>query len=112
MVLEQKNGKFRVCTVPLVIAQYIDNCRLRNGIQRNDLIFPITARAVKKQLHIVCDYLVFEQISTHSFRKWYSTEINKAMGMILRWCKSFCSIAAQRSHSGILVLNHRGLRKQ
>ena len=37
-------------------------------------MFPITERAVQKQLHIVCDYLGYEGISTHSFRKWYATE--------------------------------------
>ena len=47
---------------------------------REDLIFPITERAVQKQLAIVCDYLGFEGISTHSFRKWYATEIYKANG--------------------------------
>ena len=29
---------------------------------------------------IVCDYLGLEGISTHSFRKWYATEIYKANG--------------------------------
>ncbi len=67
-------------TVPLVIAQYVENYCLRNGIAREDLIFPITERAVQKQLAIVCDYLGFEGISTHSFRKWYATEIYKANG--------------------------------
>ena len=49
-------------------------------IGRTDLMFPITERAVQKQLHIVCDYLGFEGISTHSFRKWYATEIYNANG--------------------------------
>ena len=74
-VVEQKTGKSRVFTVPLLIQQYIENYCLRNGIRRNDLIFPITERAVQKQLKIVCDYLDMEGISTHSFRKWYATEI-------------------------------------
>ncbi len=74
-IIEQKTGKQRVFTVPLVIQQYIENYCLRNGIGRADLIFPITARAIQKQLAIVCDYLGFEGISTHSFRKWYATEI-------------------------------------
>ena len=74
-VVEQKTGKSRVFTVPLLIQQYIENYCLRNGIRRNDLIFPITERAVQKQLKIVCDYLELEGISTHSFRKWYATEI-------------------------------------
>lgn len=79
-ITEQKTGKQRVFTVPLVIQQYIENYCLRNGIGRTDLIFPITARAVQKQLAIVCDYLGFEGISTHSFRKWYATEIYRNNG--------------------------------
>jgi len=79
-VVEQKTGKRRVFTVPLVIQQYMENYCLRNGIRRTDLMFPITERAVQKQLHIVCDYLGYEGISTHSFRKWYATEIYNANG--------------------------------
>ena len=79
-VVEQKTGKRRVFTVPLLIQQYIENYSLRNGVRRSDLIFPITERAVQKQLKIVCDYLDFEGISTHSFRKWYATEIYNANG--------------------------------
>ena len=79
-VVEQKTGKHRVFTVPLVIVQYIENYCLRNGIRSAERIFPITERAVQKQLAIVCDYLGFEGISTHSFRKWYATEIYKANG--------------------------------
>ena len=79
-IVEQKTGKRRVFTVPLLIWQYIENYCLRNGVKRTDLIFPITERAVQKQLKIVCDYLGFEGISTHSFRKWYATEIYKANG--------------------------------
>ena len=73
-------SKRRVFTLPMVIYQYIENYCLRNGIGRTELMFPITERAVQKQLRIVCDYLGFEGISTHSFRKWYATEIYNANG--------------------------------
>ena len=79
-IVEQKTGKRRIFTVPLVIQQYMENYCLRNGIRLNDLMFPITERAVQKQLRIVCDYLGYEGISTHSFRKWYATEIYNANG--------------------------------
>lgn len=79
-IVEQKTGKHRVFTVPLVVKQYIENYCLRNGIGARDLIFPITERAVQKQLALVCDYLGYEGIGTHSFRKWYTTEIYKANG--------------------------------
>ncbi len=79
-IVEQKTGKHRVFTVPLVIQQYVENYCLRNGIKPTDLIFPITERAVQKQIKLVCDYLGYNGISTHSFRKWYATEIYKNNG--------------------------------
>ena len=79
-IIEQKTGKRRVFTVPLVIQQYIENYCLRNAIRANDRIFPITEREVQKQLAIVCDYLCYEGIGTHSFRKWYATELYKNNG--------------------------------
>ena len=74
-ITEQKTGKQRVFTVPLVIYQYIENYCLRNEIGRHDTMFPLTARAIQKQLSLVCDYLGYEGISTHSFRKFYATDI-------------------------------------
>ena len=79
-IVEQKTGKQRVFTVPLVIQQYIENYCLRNGIKHSELIFPITTREVQKVLARVCDYLGYEGISTHSFRKWYATEIYRSNG--------------------------------
>lgn len=79
-ITEKKTGKQRVFTVPLVIQQYIENYCLRNGIGRDEIIIPITTREVQKVLARVCDYLGYEGISTHSFRKWYATEIYKNNG--------------------------------
>lgn len=79
-ITEQKTTKRRYFTVPLVIQQYIENYCLRHSIGRNDCIFPFTERAVQKQLKLVCDYLGYKGISTHSFRKWYATEIYNANG--------------------------------
>ncbi len=79
-ITEQKTGKQRVFTVPLVLQQYIENYCLRHGIGRTDRIFPISARQVQKFLACVCEYLGYEGISTHSFRKWYATEIYRSNG--------------------------------
>ena len=65
-IVEQKTGKHREFTVPLVVKQYIENYCLRNGIGSRDRIFPVTERAISKQLAIVCDYLGYEGIGTHS----------------------------------------------
>ena len=76
-ITEQKTGKKRTFTVPLMVYQYIENYCLKNNIGREDIIFPITERAVQKKLRQVCDYLDYQGISTHSFRKYYATEIYK-----------------------------------
>ena len=76
-ITEQKTGKARVFTVPLALYQFIRCYCLDNGIGNNDFIFPITERSVQKHLKTVCDYLGFSGISTHSFRKYYATEIYK-----------------------------------
>lgn len=79
-IVEKKTGKRRIFTVPLVLYQYIENYCLRNSIGRSDIIFPITERMIQKQLKTVCDYLGYKGISTHSFCKWYATEIYKNSG--------------------------------
>ena len=79
-ITEQKTGKRREFTVPLVIYQYMENYCLRHGIGSTELIFPISTREVQKVLAHVCEYLGYEGISTHSFRKWYATEIYKNNG--------------------------------
>lgn len=79
-IVEQKTAKSRTFTVPLVIQQYIENYCLRNGIGSSELMFPLTERAIQKHLHRVCDYLGYAGIGTHSFRKWYATEIYKNNG--------------------------------
>lgn len=76
-ITEIKTGKKRVFTVPLDIYSYIQTYCIDNGIKPDERIFPITERAVQKQLKIVCDWLNYTDISTHSFRKFFATEIYK-----------------------------------
>ena len=79
-IVEQKTGKARVFTVPLALYNYIRLYCIDNGIAPDAVIFPITERAVQKQLALVCDYLGLSGIGTHSFRKFYATEIYKNNG--------------------------------
>ena len=76
-IIEEKTEKERVFTVPLPIYQYIENYCLKNNIANNEIIFPITKRVVQFQLKKVCEYLGYSNISTHSFRKYYATQIYK-----------------------------------
>lgn len=72
---EKKTGKLRTFTVPSPIYMYIENYCLRNQIGKNDRIFPVSSRTVQSILKMTCDYLGYENISTHSFRKFFATEI-------------------------------------
>lgn len=79
-IVEQKTGKARVFTVPTDIYCYIQNYCINESIQPNQRIFPITERAIQKQLKLVCDFLDLDNISTHSFRKYFATEIYRNNG--------------------------------
>ena len=79
-ITEQKTGKARAFTVPLALYQFIRCYCLDHNIGSDKLIFRITERSVQKQLKNVCDYLGIEGVSTHSFRKFYATEIYKNSG--------------------------------
>lgn len=74
-IVEQKTGKERTFTVPYSIYQYIKLYCLENNITPDERIFPFTVRAVQKQLRKVCDFCEYEGISTHSFRKFFATQI-------------------------------------
>ena len=76
-IVEQKTGKKRNYTVPIEIYIYLQEYALENGIRQEARLFPITSRAVEKHLKQAALYLGLNNIGTHSFRKFYATEIYK-----------------------------------
>lgn len=74
-IIEDKTNKVREFTVPKVIYDYIKQYCDDNNIKPTARIFQISERAVQKQLKLVCDFLGYKGISTHSFRKMYATNI-------------------------------------
>lgn len=74
-ITEEKTDKKRTFTVPFPIYQYIENYCLKNKIAQDALIFPFSERNVQKYLKKVVDYIGYENIGTHSFRKFYATDI-------------------------------------
>lgn len=76
-LVEQKTGKKREFTVPTEIYIYIQNYALENNINPRARLFQITERTVQRHLKMVCDYLEYEYISTHSFRKFFASSIYK-----------------------------------
>lgn len=74
-IVEQKTGKARNFSVTSGLYEYIKAYASDSNIMPTATLFPVSERAVQKQLKIVADYLDIDNISTHSFRKFYATSI-------------------------------------
>lgn len=79
-IREQKTGKVRSFTVPLALYQFLKLYCIDHKISSDTKLVPITERQVQKLLKSACDYLAIEGVSTHSFRKFYATEIYRQNG--------------------------------
>lgn len=74
-IIEKKTKKKREFTVPIEIYSFIQNYALENNISPSAKLFDITERTVQNHLQMVCNYLNYNNISTHSFRKLFSYSI-------------------------------------
>jgi integrase len=74
-IIEKKTGKKRDFSVPPEVFSYIQGYMLEMGIKPNQRLFDIGIRAVQKSLKQAADYLGWENVGTHSLRKFYCTEI-------------------------------------
>ena len=74
-ISEIKTGKERVFTVPEEIRSYIDEYRTRNHMTEQQRLFDLSERQIQKHLKAACEYLELDGISTHSFRKYFATQI-------------------------------------
>jgi integrase len=103
-IIEEKTGKTRQFTVPLEIYSYIQEYAYDNNIKPTAKLFDITDRAIQKQLKIVCDYLKIEGISTHSFRKYFATNLyvdNNYNIQLVRQILQHSSTAITQKYIGI-----------
>lgn len=97
---EQKTRKFRDFTVPNEIYTYLQSYALENSIRPNQKLFDITVRQVQKHLHIVAQYLRFENIGTHSFRKFFAVSIYNSNGYNIELVRQLLQ------HSSTTVTQH------
>lgn len=74
-ISEIKTGKERIFTVPEEIRKFIDQYRIRNSMSIQQRLFDLSERQIQKHLQAACDYLGLSGISTHSFRKYFATQI-------------------------------------
>ncbi len=103
-ITEKKTSKKRNFTVPLPIYNYIKVYAVDNDIKSDEKLFPITERNVQKYLCKVSDYLGYENIGTHSFRKFFATEIylNSNYNIVLvQQLLQHSSVATTQKYVGI-----------
>lgn len=74
-ISEIKTGKERIFTVPEEIREFIDQYRIRNRMSEQQRLFDLSERQIQKHLQAACDYLGIDGVSTHSFRKYFATQI-------------------------------------
>lgn len=74
-ISEQKTDKPRTFTVPDEIREYINEYRMRHHMTDQQRLFDLSERQIQKHLKAVCEYLGLAGISTHSFRKYFATQI-------------------------------------
>lgn len=74
-IMEIKTGKTRTFTVPEEIREFIDQYRIKNKMSKEQRLFDLSERQIQKHLKAVCEYLGLSDISTHSFRKYFATQI-------------------------------------
>lgn len=74
-ISEIKTGKERIFTVPEEIHEYINDYRIRHHMTEEQRLFDLSERQIQKHLKAACDYLAIDGVSTHSFRKYFATQI-------------------------------------
>lgn len=103
-IIEIKTKKKREFTVPIEIYSYIQNYVLENKINPSAKLFDMSERTVQNHLQMVCEYLGYENISTHSFRKYFATSIyvnNNYNIELVRVLLQHSSVATTQRYIGI-----------
>ena len=103
-ISEIKTGKERAFTVPGEIREYINAYRIRNRMSERQRLFDLSERQIQKHLQAACDYLGIDGVSTHSFRKYFATQIYVNNGYnieLVRQLLQHSSAAVTQKYIGI-----------
>lgn len=115
-IVEQKTKKKRTFTVPLSLYQFIRLYCQDNQITDEDRIFHMGERNVQKYLQKVVEYLGYEDcIGTHSFRKFFATEIYRENGCdiaLVQQLLQHSSVATTQRYIGVEKRIDDALEKQ
>lgn len=103
-ISEIKTGKERSFTVPEEIREYINAYRVRNRMSERQRLFDLSERQVQKHLQAACEFLGIDGVSTHSFRKYFATQIYVNNGYnieLVRQLLQHSSAAVTQKYIGI-----------
>lgn len=103
-ISEIKTGKERSFTVPEEIREFIDQYRIRNHMSEQQRLFDLSERQIQKHLQAACEYLGLDGISTHSFRKYFATQIYINNGYnieLVRQLLQHSSVSVTQKYIGI-----------
>ena len=113
---EQKTKKTRPFTIAPEVYTFLQTYALENGIKPDSRLFNISSRGVSKHLKRVCEYLGYERVGTHSFRKFFATSIYNNNGYnieLVRFLLNHSSITCSQAYLGVspqivekALLNH------
>lgn len=97
---EQKTKKRRSFTIAPEVYTYIQGYALEHGIRVDRRLFQISSRGVSKHLKKVVDYLGYEGIGTHSFRKFFAMSIYNNNGFNVELVRELLQ------HSSVTITQH------
>lgn len=103
-IVEKKSKLKREFTVPIDVVVFIQDYALENNINPNARLFDISERNVQNHLQLVCDYLGYENVSTHSFRKFFASSIYMNNGYnieLVRVLLQHSSVATTQRYIGL-----------
>ena len=103
-VKEQKTNKVKDVVINSDLYRDIKLYTLENNIKPDEPIVKMSVRNVQIQLKIVCDTLGFNNVSTHSFRKFYAMrmfEDNNYNFEVVRDLLNHSNIAVTQKYLGV-----------
>lgn len=115
-IVEQKTKKHRVFTIAPEIYTYLQEYALEHNIRTDRRLFDIGIRGIQKHLKMAVGYLGYENVGTHSFRKFFAMSIyndNQYNVELVRELLQHSSVAVTQHYLGVspqivekALLNH------
>ena len=99
-IVEQKTKKPRNFIIEPSIFTFLQSYALENGIGVNTRLFPLSERAVNKQIKRVGEYLGITDLGSQSFRKFFAMSIYNSNGFNIELVREILQ------HSSILITQH------